>query len=132
MVVSLHFAASAQQDLVKDTVLTALIPKDSVLINPAIPADFAGGQKAWGSYLIHNLRYPPDAMNSQMEGIVTVHFIVEKNGRLSKVFATGAAELLLDEGVRLIKESPRWVPAMQDGQKVRSYKDQTITFKLEH
>ncbi|MEP6748214.1 MAG: energy transducer TonB [Bacteroidota bacterium] len=123
---SLH----AQADVVKDSLSKKNIPEDSIFIAPAVEAYFHGGAHEWGMYLMRNLVYPYDAQVKRIQGSVTVVFTVEKNGRLHDVHAVGGPEPLQREAIRLIKDSPRWIPAMQDGQKVRAYKTQNVTFKL--
>jgi len=60
-----------------------------------------------------------------------VQFIVDKNGVLSDIAAISGPELLQAAAVEVIKESPRWKPAIQDGRVVKSYKKQPITFRLQ-
>lgn len=93
-------------------------------------ADFEGGNQGWMMYLMRNLTYPLAAQNRQITGTVVVQFVVDKKGKVSEVMAISGPEMLQKEGIRLIKHSPRWIPAMKDGEKVRSYKTQQIIFKL--
>ncbi len=93
-------------------------------------ADFDGGTKAWTLYLMKNLTYPEDAQRKNITGTVIVQFQVDEKGKVSEVMALSGPEQLKKEGIRLIKHSPRWIPAMKNGEKVRSFKTQQISFRL--
>jgi outer membrane biosynthesis protein TonB len=66
-----------------------------------------------------------------MQGKVFVTFVVEKDGSLSGVTAMRAPSATLGaEGVRVVSASPKWIPGMQDGKKVRVQYTLPINFKL--
>ncbi len=97
-----------------------------------IESEFPGGSKGWARYLNKNLKYPERAINSSIEGVVRVGFIVDENGKIIEPRIFRSVEFSLDEeALRMIKESPGWTPAIQKGKKVKSYKMQPIVFKLE-
>jgi periplasmic protein TonB len=125
---------SASVDLIKkDSIANekSKQTKDSVA-KIEIESDFAGGQKGWITYLIKNLRYPERAMNAKKSGRVRIEFIVDTEGRILDQQIVQSVEYSLDqEALRLMKESPAWIPAFQNGKKVKSYKIQPITFRLE-
>jgi hypothetical protein len=67
------------------------------------------------------------------EGLYTVvcSFVVLKDGTISEVMALndpgyGVAE----EAVRVLKKSPKWIPAMQQGKPVTYRQKQSITFEV--
>ncbi|MBL7826399.1 MAG: TonB family protein, partial [Saprospiraceae bacterium] len=47
------------------------------------PPQFPGGEHALIEYLANNIKYPEDARKKGIEGMVIVHFVVEKDGTLS-------------------------------------------------
>jgi protein TonB len=106
---------------------------DKTFTKVEIESDFPGGAGAWLRYLNKNLRYPDDAVNNEIQGTVVVQFIVDKEGNVSDVNAIGGPESggLREEAVRVIKKSGKWIPAVQNGRQVKSYKKQPIVFKLE-
>jgi periplasmic protein TonB len=109
---------------------TVNIDKNFVLVE--IESEFPGGQKGWINYLVKNLRYPDRAINLKKQGQVVIQFIVDKEGKVIQPEIIRSVEYSLDrEAMRLIKESPRWVPAVQNGKVVKSYKKQPISFRLE-
>jgi protein TonB len=80
-----------------------------------VEASYPGGSHAWLMYLNHTLRYPDDAVNKEIMGTVVVQFIVNTDSTITDVQAI----------------SGKWVPAMENGRPVRSYKKQPLVFKLE-
>jgi periplasmic protein TonB len=105
---------------------------DKVFTKVEIESQFPGGSAAWLHYLIKNLRYPDDALNSNIQGSVLVQFIVDKLGNVSNVEVISGPDQggLREEAVRVIKKSGQWTPAIQNGAKVKSYKRQPIVFML--
>ncbi len=97
-----------------------------------IEASYPGGQQAWLKFLNKNLRYPDDAVNNNIQGVVIVQFIVDTAGHTSDIRADSGPEKggLREEAVRLIKISGLWMPGIQNGNKVKSYKRQPISFKI--
>ena len=113
--------------------LTVKVKGDSVLVfrTVDIGSQFPGGARGWEKYLVVNLRYPEDCIKRNIQGAVVVQFIVTEKGKVTNVEVVQSVHSSLDrEAMRLIKQSPDWVPAVQDGRKVNSYKKQPIVFKL--
>jgi N-acetylmuramoyl-L-alanine amidase len=96
-----------------------------------VEANYPGDNEGWKAYLFKNLKYPPAAVSNEVQGEVIIEFVVNTNGSLSKVHAISGPKELRAESVRVIKESGYWVPAMNKGKKVASYKKQPIAYKLE-
>ncbi len=79
-------------------------------------ANFPGGFEAFSQYLIRNARKA-----SGKRGRVKVSFIVETDGLVTNAKVEKSLDELSDrEALRLIKSSPLWEPAVQNGDKVRS------------
>jgi protein TonB len=104
---------------------------DKTFTKVEVESEFPGGLPGWSHFLATHLKYPEKAVNANIEGTVVVQFIVDKQGRVSNVKAISGPELLREAAANVIKQSSRWNPAIQSGRKVRSYKRQPITFKLE-
>lgn len=85
-------------------------------------------------YLAANLNYPKKAINNNIEGRVTVNFIVNTDGSISNPQVVGRrienGELLEEEAIRVIKNMPKWKPGKQNGRAVRVYYTQPVMFKL--
>ncbi|MEO5591738.1 MAG: energy transducer TonB [Chitinophagaceae bacterium] len=96
-----------------------------------VESDFPGGQSRWLYYLSKNMVYPERGMQANKQGTVVVQFIIDLEGHVISSQITQSVEYSLDqEAMRLIKHSPTWKPATQDGKKVKSYKKQPITFRF--
>lgn len=94
-------------------------------------ATYPGGAEAWIKFMTTTFKYPQEAQDKEIQGLVVVQFVVEKDGRLSDIHAISGHDILSKEAVRILTESGRWIPAQQNGHIVRSYKKQRVTFKLE-
>jgi protein TonB len=95
-----------------------------------IDAQYPGGLEAWRAFLYRRLVYPQEAVDEGKQGTVHVQFIVDKEGNVSDVNAISGPPELYAAAVSVIKKSGRWEPGIQNGQRVKSYKTQPITFKL--
>lgn len=89
----------------------------------------------WRRHLENRLLpYIEDAANAGMAAgqyTVMVRFLVEKNGSIEDVKALNDPGYGLAEGAeQVVKTGPRWEPGIQNGQKVRSYHTQPITFVI--
>lgn len=90
-----------------------------------------GGTKAFQEYLKKNLKYPEADKQNKVEGKVTTQVVVEADGRLSniKVLSSPNASMA-NEAVRVLKNAPKWNPAVQKGRKIRLQYTVPINFSL--
>lgn len=92
-------------------------------------AEFPGGRSAWLSHLSDNLNYPKVLKKEKISGQVVAKVFVDPTGRVSNVEIVKSLHPLLDEEViRVIKNSPKWKPATQNGEAVQMTFNQPITF----
>jgi periplasmic protein TonB len=98
-----------------------------------IESAYKGGTAAWQRFLVKNFRVPEQAtaVDQPTTATVMVRFIVDTAGNVSNVEALSGPDLLRQEAVRIIKKSGQWMSAIQNGRKVRSYKQQPITVVLQ-
>jgi protein TonB len=90
---------------------------------------FPGGDKAYSKFLAKNLKWPNPMYDGQ--GKVILSFIVEKNGTLSAIKIVRKSTPEFDaEALRVIKISPKWIPAKQNHKPVRMRYYLPISFKL--
>jgi BlaR1 peptidase M56/Gram-negative bacterial TonB protein C-terminal len=102
---------------------------DKVEIEPA----FAGGYPGWTSFLQKNLNSNVPVDKGAPEGKYTVftQFVIDKNGKISDLKAlTRFGYGMEEEVIRVMKLSPDWLPAKQNGQTVKAYRKQPITFVI--
>jgi TonB family protein len=77
------------------------------------------------------LRYPESALNSGIQGVVIVEFIVETDGSVTNVeVVRGNDDALEDEALRVVSASPKWKPGKLSSQKVRVKYSLPVEFKL--
>jgi protein TonB len=100
------------------------------LMKVEIESEYPGGGAAWQRFLKKNLNYPQVAIENEVQGFVMVQFIVDREGNVSEVQAMSGPDELRAEAVRVIKKSGKWTPAIQNGHQVKSYKRQSIGFRL--
>lgn len=100
-------------------------------IKVEIESEFPGGPTAWLAFLNSHLKYPKKAIRKRIQGTVVLQFIVERDGSLSSISAISGDPILQEAALEVIKESPKWRPAIQDGRRVKSYKKQPIVFRFE-
>jgi len=82
--------------------------------------EFPGGMPKFYAYVGKNYNYPAMAREQGVSGRVTLSFIVEKDGSLTDIkvvrdLGMGTGE----EAVRVLKNSPKWKPGVQNGRPVR-------------
>ena len=92
---------------------------------------FPGGQSGFGEYLKHTLRYPQYAREHNIQGKVILTFTVEKDGRLTGILIKSSPDKSLsEEAVRVMENSPLWIPAIQDGRAIRIQYSVPLNFAL--
>jgi periplasmic protein TonB len=104
-----------------------------IFMKVEIEAQYPGGFSAWARYLTKNLEknLPQDAIDNGISGTVEVLFVVDEFGLVSNVEAVSGPAELREAAVAVIKKSGKWEPGIQNSKKVKSYKRQPITIKLE-
>ena len=108
--------------------------EDKIFTKSEIPARFPGGDSAWNAYLHKNLNTTIPASNGMLTGTYTVMavFEVRKDGTLTEISTKSAIDTGMDyEVIRLIKHSPKWIPARQNGRQVNAFVLLPIIFKVE-
>ncbi|QIL39793.1 TonB family protein [Pedobacter sp. HDW13] len=93
--------------------------------------EFPGGIVKFYKYLSGAIKYPTLAQERNVQGKVFLSFVVEKNGSLSDVQITrGLGSGTDEEALRVIKESPKWYPGIQNGVPVRVKYNINVNFTL--
>jgi TonB family protein len=95
------------------------------------PPDYEGGIKAFLSYVGNSVVYPDYERANNIQGRVILSFIVEANGKTSNIKVLNSVSKNIDkEAVRVIKDSPNWIPGTQYGRKVRTSYAIPLNFTL--
>lgn len=93
--------------------------------------EFPGGLEAFYKYLGKTIRYPAVARENNTQGRVVVQFVCEKDGSLTDIkVVRGIGDGCDEEAIRVVKNSPRWKPGIQNGRPVRVMYSVPINFTL--
>ena len=118
--------APAVHDSIQPNVQPAVAAPSSAL--DQMP-EFPGGMEALNTYLRNNIRYPQEAQKAGIQGRVIIQFIISKDGSITDAEVVESVDPQLDaEGLRLIKNMPRWKPGMRKGQAIRVKQTLPIRF----
>jgi protein TonB len=89
-------------------------------------AQFKGGDKAFQRYVMDNFTYPARCQENGIGGSVLLRFVVDVDGSIVNIqvleVSTKCPEFA-KEAVRILKNSPRWIPGMYNGRFVKSYRE---------
>ncbi|WP_126973089.1 energy transducer TonB [Gynurincola endophyticus] len=105
-------------------------PDGGYFIKVEKESQFPPNSQAWIRYLQRTMRYPPEAMDNEIQGVVVVEFKVDEEGNVKDVKAISGPVELYEEAERVIRKSGQWTPAIQNGRKVKSIKKQPIKFTI--
>ncbi len=97
-------------------------------------AKFPGGNDAWRKYLAKALDANVAVKEGWKKGVyhVIVQFVTDKEGNISDVKALNYQDSKTAKAcVDVVKNGPRWEPAVQNGRKVKAYRNQPVTIVIE-
>ena len=83
---------------------------------------FPGGVVILYEYINKNLAFPSDAKAIGVSGKVFIEFIVNEDGKIddkSIKIVKSLHKSCDEEAIRLIRNSPRWEPALENGKPVK-------------
>ncbi|HSF87965.1 MAG TPA: energy transducer TonB, partial [Saprospiraceae bacterium] len=88
---------------------------------PAKKATYPGGVNAMNQFLAKNIQYPKDALANKIEGTVYAHIYVDQSGNREDVeFPNPLGYGLEEEVLRVIKSMPKFIPAEDQGEPVKT------------
>jgi protein TonB len=119
-----------QQTMVRDSVPVKEV-EENLFERVEVEASFPGGLSGWREFLEKNLNAGIPVRKKAPVGTYTVmiQFVVDKQGNISDIKPlTDHGYGMEKEVIRILKKSPQWVPAMQNGRPVRAYRKQPVTF----
>ena len=93
---------------------------------------YPGGDEAMYSFISNNMNYPAKAIKKNIQGLVNISFVVNKDGNISDVTAINEADpILVKEATRLVNSMPLWRSGIVDDRQVKVRYTLPIKFKLE-
>jgi TonB family protein len=94
--------------------------------------EFKGGETALMNFINHEMKYPQEARENKIEGIVKVRIMINEEGSISNASISGAVNPALDaEALRIVRLLPKWQPAKLKGKPVSVRYTIPVTFKLQ-
>lgn len=94
--------------------------------------EYPGGMDGLMKFLVNNIRYPEEAMKSNVQGRVVVKFIVADDGSVvDPTIVKGVDQSLDQEALRVVNSMPKWKPATVKGKPVSCYFTLPVSFRLE-
>lgn len=100
---------------------------------PDVPASFSDGKRGISKFISENVNYPEEAIELKIQGQIDVKFIVDEQGHIcdAEAMNPNPETLLLEmEAIRLIQSMPPWIPAENNGMKVKSWVKVPVNFIL--
>jgi len=93
--------------------------------------EFPGGEIGLRKFIYDHVKYPPRAIETNLEGKIYVRFCVNSKGMVERVsIARGVDPILDNEAMRVVKGLPKWKPGENGGRKVNVWYTVPISFKL--
>ncbi|HEV8283320.1 MAG TPA: energy transducer TonB [Chitinophagaceae bacterium] len=130
----ISFSISAQQRDRDSITMSVVDTLEQIFESVDIKASFPGGETAWRTFLEKNLRADVPLKHGAPAGAYTVwiQFIVDTKGNVSDLKPlTNHGYVMEAEIIRVLKKSPKWTPASQNGRAVKAYRKQPVTFEIE-
>ncbi|MBP6313138.1 MAG: energy transducer TonB [Flavobacteriales bacterium] len=92
---------------------------------------FPGGQEEMFKYLGQEIKYPANAIEEGIQGVVYVSFLVEQDGSINDaIVLRGIGGGCDEEALRVVNSMPNWTPGKQGGKAVRVKYNLPIRFTL--
>lgn len=104
------------------------VDDDRILDVPEESAEFPGDVYAW---LNKNIKYPAVCQEQNIQGRVSVQFVINKDGSIVDVKVLRSPDDRLSaEAERVVKSMPKWKPARQGNKPVRMRYVLPVMFRL--
>lgn len=93
--------------------------------------EYPGGNSELLKFISENLRYPADGQENNIQGRVTLKFVVNPDGSVDRIeVIRGVDTSLDDEAIRVIKSLPNFKPGKQGGVPVPVWFSIPVVFQL--
>ncbi|MCY1533428.1 hypothetical protein D9M68_687530 [compost metagenome] len=95
------------------------------------PPQYKGGIQAWYSYIAYSMKYPTEAVQMKIQGVVLTEFTIDMDGSITDIIIRKSVDPALDnEARRLLQKAPKWIPAKFRGVPVKVKQTQPFSFRL--
>jgi periplasmic protein TonB len=126
---------NAPIDTIQTTVISdPVVPKETEpFISVEEPPEFPGGIPALMKFIGENIKYPEEAAQLNVQGKVSLKFVVKPDGSTDRIEITRGVDPLLDnEAVRVVGLLPKFKPGKQSGVAVPVWFSLPVNFRLEN
>ncbi|NJM24974.1 MAG: energy transducer TonB [Bacteroidia bacterium] len=97
-----------------------------------VQAEPVEGYENLYEYFNRELQYPQEAIRDSIQGVVTVQFVIDSEGKPVNIRITKSLGEVFDiETIRLIENMPGWTPATLNGKPVDSKLSLPFTFNIQ-
>lgn len=104
---------------------------DDARLAAEVMPEFPGGKEALYKWLSTNIKMPSVAIDLNMSGVVFVDFVIDTNGKVTRVKIRKGTGTVLDEAaLEAIQRMPDWTPGMQGGRPVPVFQTLPVRFEL--
>jgi TonB family protein len=130
--------SEAKSPVKNDTGLTKKSAQDhngepqSLKENLYIQAEPVDGYAKLYEYLNENLIYPQEALKDSIQGVQTVSFVINIEGKPENIYISSSlGEPFEKEAKRLVENMPLWKPALLNGEPIASKVSVPLTFQIQ-
>jgi protein TonB len=99
-----------------------------------IEAKFPGGDEGFKRFIVANFEYPERCRDEGIEGYVSLKFVVDVNGRISRIQIlqpTPGCPEFDKEAIRVLQKCPPWIPAQNNGKFTTAWRTLPIRLTLQ-
>jgi TonB family protein len=90
-----------------------------------------GGREEWHNYIARTIRYPANDRKAGIQGVVVVGFTITSKGKVQGAkILRGIGGESDQEVIRVISDSPDWIPAKHNGQPIEARMRVPILFRM--
>ena len=94
-------------------------------------AEYPGGEKELMNFISRNLKYPVEAQEAGIQGIVVSMFNIDSTGQVTNIRTKKGLFPSMDhEALRVISTLVRWIPGEVDGEKAPQGNTLPVQFRL--
>ncbi len=109
-----------------------LVEEPIFVVVEDMPIFMGGDVNKFREWVQRSVKYPEIAVENGIQGKVYVMFVIEPDGTLTNVEILRGVDPVLDnEVLRVVNESPLWVPGKQNGKIVRVRFSIVVNFQLQ-
>lgn len=106
--------------------------KDEIFTAVEQMPQFPGGDAELYKWISSHIKYPTMAAENNIQGRVTVRFVVKEDGSIGRVEVLRGRDPDLDkEAQRVVKTLPKFIPGKMNGRAVQVWYTLPINFKLQ-